>query len=70
MGGGGGVGGHIWLFAALWCGICLLFFPTDFSKESTSEADVSNHLGCRVFLSLQRCPGSADGGMMAAVLRL
>lgn len=50
---------------------CMVFvscsFPQTLVKNPLSEADVSNHLGCRVFLSPERCPGSADGGMMAAV---
>lgn len=70
MGGGGGVGGTFG--SLLLCGAAFVScsFPQTLVKNPPSEADVSNHLGCRVFLSPQRCPGSADGGMMAAVLRL
>lgn len=42
-------------------------FPQTAVRNPLSQADVSNHLGCRLFLSLECRPGCSDGGMMAVV---
>lgn len=42
-------------------------FPQTAVRNPLAEADVSNHLGCRLFLSRECRPGCSDGGMMAVV---
>lgn len=42
-------------------------FPQTAVRYLLAQADVSNHLGCRLFLSLECRPGCSDGGMMAVV---